>query len=116
MMLWEMKIMIKVVSSQITIGDAAIVCNKTIDFSKFLEKYSELTKKMIEETIVQSGMKVDEAKASFSGAVSLQKTDNVNVCKLLAEARCDLKISKFIKRLVHLVVKAQSKKVKQTRK
>ena len=55
--------MIKVISSQITIGDAAIVCNKTIDFSKFLEKYSELTKKMIEETIVQSGMKVDEAKA-----------------------------------------------------
>ena len=34
--------MIKVISSQITIGDAAIVCNKTIDFSKFLEKYSEL--------------------------------------------------------------------------
>jgi len=108
--------MIKVISSQTTIGDAAIVCNKTIDFSKLLEKYPALTKHEIEETIVQSGMKIDEAKVSFSGAVTLQQSDNVNVCKLLAEARCDLKISKFIKRLVHLVVKVQTKKVKQTRK
>jgi len=108
--------MIKVISSQTTIGDAAIVCNKTIDFSKLLEKYPDLTKHEIEETIVQSGMKIDEAKVSFSGAVTLQQSDNVNVCKLLAEARCDLKISKFIKRLVHLVVKVQTKKVKQTRK
>lgn len=108
--------MIKVISTQTTIGNAAIVCNKTIDFSRLLEKYPALTKQMIADTIVQSGMKIDEAKVSFSGAVTLQKTDNVSVCKLLAEARCDLKISKFIKRLVHLVVKVQTKKAKQTRK
>ena len=108
--------MIKVISRQISIGDAVIVCNKAIDFSELLIKYPELTKSIIKSVIVQPGLQVDEAKASFIGTVTLKPNDNVSVCKLLAEARCDLKISKFIKRLVYLVVKVQTKKVNQTKK
>lgn len=109
--------MIKVISNQITIGDAAIVCNKTIDFSKLLEKYPELTKQVIKDSIIQPNMKIDEMTAAFSGAVACPTTStNISVCKLLAEARCDLKISKFVKRLVYLVVKLHTKKVKQIHK
>lgn len=108
--------MITKVKTDISIGDAAIVCTKIVSFKELLDHYQVSRNNSIKQIIEESGISLEEDKASFSGAVSIDSKTDIASAKLLAEARCDLKITKFLKRLVYLIVKGETKQFKNGQK
>lgn len=104
--------MITKIKTDISIGDAAIVCTKIVSFKELLDHYQVARNNSIKQIIEESGIALEDDKASFSGAVSVDSRTDTATAKLLAEARCDLKITKFLKRLVYLIVKGETKQFK----
>lgn len=91
----------KIVSKTISVQDL-IVCTIIIDLSETFKKFPNITIANVNKLLKRN--KCKGTQVSFQGTVQPKEGDDIEVDKLLAEARCSHDISKFYKSLIATIV------------